>query len=145
VNRRAEFYPLDLASVPAALRMRRVGFSIAHFSLSAVMRALLQVPGQRILFARLAVATLFERTISEYEGAFYLVQHRAVDLPQRYYEAAWGMPSNPRLEKRARRLLGPARMAFKASGETAHEFEETRYAAKNWSHKCHLLFPKYKG
>lgn len=50
-----------------------------------------------------------------------------------------GLPSNSRLDKRVRRLLGRARMAAKASGETAHEFGETRYAAKKWSHKRRVI------
>jgi Transposase DDE domain group 1 len=39
---------------------------------------------------------------------------------------------NRRLDKRARRLMGRARMRSKASGETEHLFGETRYAAKKW-------------
>ena len=37
--------------------------------------------------------------------------------------------SNRRLDKRAQRLMGRARMRSKASGETEHVFGETRYAA----------------
>jgi Transposase DDE domain group 1 len=47
--------------------------------------------------------------------------------------------SNARLEKRVRRLLGKARMRAKASGETAHVFGETRYAAKKWTHKRRVI------
>jgi Transposase DDE domain group 1 len=39
---------------------------------------------------------------------------------------------NRRLEKRARRLMGQARMLSKASGQTEHLFGETRYAARRW-------------
>src|SRR3970282_2168973 len=42
------------------------------------------------------------------------------------------MASNRRREKRARRLMGKARMRARATGETAHLFGETRYAAKSW-------------
>jgi hypothetical protein len=42
------------------------------------------------------------------------------------------MASNRRLEKRARRLMGKARMRAKATGQTAHLYGETRYAAKSW-------------
>jgi hypothetical protein len=46
---------------------------------------------------------------------------------------------NRRLEKRAQRLMGQVRMQSKASGETEHEFGETRYAAKKWSHKRRII------
>src|SRR5947209_4214919 len=46
-----------------------------------------------------------------------------------------GMPSNTRLEKRARRLMGKARMRSKATGRTEHLYGETRYAAKTWKRK----------
>ncbi len=49
------------------------------------------------------------------------------------------MASNARLEKRVRRLLGKARMASKATGQTEHLFGETRYAAKKWSHKRRVI------
>jgi hypothetical protein len=37
---------------------------------------------------------------------------------------------NRRLDKRAQRLMGRARMLSKATGATAHQFGETRYAAR---------------
>lgn len=43
------------------------------------------------------------------------------------------MPSNARLAKRARRLMGKARMQSKATGQTAHLYGETRYAAWTWT------------
>jgi Transposase DDE domain group 1 len=49
------------------------------------------------------------------------------------------MASNPRLEKRARRLMGKARMLSKATGETAHRYGETRYAAKSWKRKRRVI------
>ena len=49
------------------------------------------------------------------------------------------MASNPRLEKRARRLLGRARMLSKATGETAHVYGETRYAARSWGRKRRVI------
>lgn len=49
------------------------------------------------------------------------------------------MASNARLEKRARRLLGKARMRSKATGETATLFGETRYAAKSWKRKRRVI------
>jgi DNA-directed RNA polymerase subunit N (RpoN/RPB10) len=49
------------------------------------------------------------------------------------------MGSNRRLDKRVRRLMGKARMQSKASGETEHEFGETRYAARKWSHTRRII------
>ncbi len=49
------------------------------------------------------------------------------------------MASNPRLERRARRLMGQARMLSKATGQTAHLYGETRYAAKKWEHKRRVI------
>lgn len=48
--------------------------------------------------------------------------------------------SNRRLEKRAQRLMGKARMRSKASGETEHVFGETRYAARKWTRKRRVIF-----
>ena len=50
-----------------------------------------------------------------------------------------GLAGNARVEKRARRLMGRARVLSRASGETAHLFGETRYAAKKWSHKRRVI------
>ncbi|MGH7347676.1 MAG: IS1380 family transposase [Candidatus Rokuibacteriota bacterium] len=50
-----------------------------------------------------------------------------------------GMPSNTRLEKRARRLMGKARMRSKATGRTEHLYGETRYAAKTWKRKRRVI------
>jgi hypothetical protein len=46
---------------------------------------------------------------------------------------------NARLDKRARRLMGKARMQSKASGETAHLYGETRYAARTWKRKRRVI------
>lgn len=46
---------------------------------------------------------------------------------------------NPRLDKRAQRLMGKARMRSKASGATEHLFGETRYAARKWSRKRRVI------
>ena len=50
-----------------------------------------------------------------------------------------GMASNRRLEKRIQRLMGQARMRSKATGDTAHLYGETRYAAKTWSRKRRIV------
>jgi hypothetical protein len=49
------------------------------------------------------------------------------------------MASNAKLEKGVRRLLGKARMRSQATGETAHLFGETRYAAKSWRRKRRVI------
>ncbi len=49
------------------------------------------------------------------------------------------MASNARLEKRARRLMGKARMRSKATGQTEHLYGETRYAAKTWKRRRRVI------
>jgi len=49
------------------------------------------------------------------------------------------MASNPKLDKRVRRLLGKARMRSKTTGATATLFGETRYAAKSWKRKRRVI------
>ncbi len=56
-----------------------------------------------------------------------------------YLVAAVLRPGNVRVEKRARRLMGRARVLSRASGETEHLFGETRYAAKKWSHQRRVI------
>ena len=50
-----------------------------------------------------------------------------------------GMPSNSRLEQRARRLMGKARVRSRETGETAHLYGETRYAARKWARKRRVV------
>jgi hypothetical protein len=49
------------------------------------------------------------------------------------------MASNRRLDKRARRLMGRAQVLSRQTGETAHLYGETRYAAKKWGHKRRVI------
>jgi len=49
------------------------------------------------------------------------------------------MASNARLEERAQRLMGKARMRSKATGQTAHLYGETRYAAKTWKRRRRVI------
>ena len=60
-------------------------------------------------------------------------------LEQQQVEYVVAMASNRRLEKRARRLMGKARMLSKASGQTAHLYGETRYAAQSWKRKRRVI------
>jgi hypothetical protein len=60
-------------------------------------------------------------------------------LEQQQIEYVVAMASNRRLEKRARRLMGKARMQSKATGQTAHLYGETRYAARSWKRKRRVI------
>jgi hypothetical protein len=60
-------------------------------------------------------------------------------LEQQQVEYVVAMPSNARLEKRAQRLMGKARMQSKATGQTAHLYGETRYAARSWKRKRRVI------
>jgi hypothetical protein len=50
-----------------------------------------------------------------------------------------GLPSNRRLDKRVRRLLGRARMQARTTGQTATLYGETRYAARRWNRKRRII------
>ncbi len=60
-------------------------------------------------------------------------------LERQAVEYVVAMASNARLEKRARRLMGRARMLSKASGRTEHVYGETRYAAHKWKSKRRVI------
>ena len=60
-------------------------------------------------------------------------------LERQQVEYVVAMASNRRLEKRARRLMGKARMQSKATGQTAHLYGETRYAARSWTRKRRVI------
>jgi hypothetical protein len=60
-------------------------------------------------------------------------------LEAQQVEYVVAMASNARLEKRARRLMGKARMRSKATGQTEHLYGETRYAAKTWTRKRRVI------
>ncbi len=60
-------------------------------------------------------------------------------LEQQQVEYVVAMASNSRLEKRARRLMGKARMLSKRTGQTAHLYGETRYAARKWTRKRRVI------
>lgn len=60
-------------------------------------------------------------------------------LEQQQVEYVVAMASNARLEKRARRLMGKARVLSKATGQTAHVYGETRYAARKWTRKRRVI------
>ena len=60
-------------------------------------------------------------------------------LEQQRVEYVVAMASNARLEKRARRLLGKARMRSRATGQTEHLYGETRYAARTWTRRRRVI------
>src|SRR3989441_9659453 len=60
-------------------------------------------------------------------------------LEAQQVEYVMAMASNVRLEKRARRLMGRARMRSKATGRTEHFYCETRYAARTWKRKRRVI------
>jgi hypothetical protein len=60
-------------------------------------------------------------------------------LEREQVEYVVAMASNRRLAKRARRLMGKARMRSKATGQTEHLYGETRYAAKSWKRKRRVI------
>jgi hypothetical protein len=92
----------------------------------------------RRLFGKLRVAFPYARLRVRLDGGF---ASPAVFrfLEQEGVEYLVAMPSNPKLAKRVRRLLGKARMRSKTTGETATLFGETRYAAKSWKRKRRVI------
>jgi hypothetical protein len=49
------------------------------------------------------------------------------------------MAKNQRLERRAARLMGKARRRSRRTGQTAHVYGETRYAARRWRGKRRVI------
>ncbi|HEX2681331.1 MAG TPA: IS1380 family transposase [Candidatus Dormibacteraeota bacterium] len=60
-------------------------------------------------------------------------------LERQQVEYVVAMASNRRLEKRARRLMGRARMLSKASGQTEHLYGATYYAARKWKRRRRVI------
>ncbi len=60
-------------------------------------------------------------------------------LEHEQVEYVVAMASNVRLEKRARRLMGKARVRSRATGRTEHLYGETRYAARKWKRKRRVI------
>jgi hypothetical protein len=60
-------------------------------------------------------------------------------LEREQVEYVVAMASNARLAKRARRLMGRARVRSTASGQTEHLYGETRYAARKWKRKRRVI------
>ena len=60
-------------------------------------------------------------------------------LEREQVEYVVAMGSNARLAKRARRLMGKARVLSKLTGQTEHLYGETRYAARKWKRKRRVI------
>src|SRR2546422_8540995 len=113
------------------------GDEAAQYAVAAVLR-----PGNAP--ASLGACGLLRRLIRQLRAAFppatlrvrldggFATPTMFTFLEAQAVEYVVAMASNARLEKRARRLMGKARMLSKASGQTEHLYGETRYAAKTW-------------
>lgn len=60
-------------------------------------------------------------------------------LEREQVEYVVAMASNRRLDKRAQRLMGRARVLSRQSGQTEHLYGETRYAAKKWTRQRRVV------
>ena len=92
----------------------------------------------RALFQKLRAAFPRARLRVRLDGGF-AGEDLLAFLEAEAVEYVVAVGSNRRLDKRAQRLMGKARMRSKASGETEHLFGETRYAARKWSRKRRII------
>jgi hypothetical protein len=116
----------------------------AQFAVAAVLR-----PGKAPagLGARGILRSLLRKLRAAFPAAIFRVRLDGgfasaklfTFLDREQVEYVVGMPSNRRVEKRARRLMGRARVLARQTGETAHLYGETRYAAKTWSRKRRVI------
>ena len=113
----------------AVAAVLRPGTAPAGLGARGILRSLL-----RKLRAAFPGATFRVRLDGGFASAklFTFLERQAVE-----YVVA--MASNRRLEKRARRLMGRARVLSRQTGETAHLYGETRYAAKKWTRKRRVI------
>jgi hypothetical protein len=92
----------------------------------------------RALLRKLRVAFPTARFRVRLDGGFASAKlFTCLERAQVEYVVA--MPSNRRLEKRAQRLMGRARVRSRQTGQTAHLYGETRYAAQTWSHRRRVI------
>jgi hypothetical protein len=92
----------------------------------------------RHLFRKLRAAFPGARLRVRLDGGFAGNELLAfLEAEQVEYVVALGR--NRRLDKRAQRLMGKARMRAKTSGETEHVYGETRYAAAKWKRKRRVI------
>src|SRR5256712_1213518 len=72
------------------------------------------------------------------DGGFASAKLFAV-LEREHVEYVVAMASNVRLEKRARRLMGKARVRSRESGQTEHLYGATWYAARTWKRRRRVV------
>jgi hypothetical protein len=92
----------------------------------------------RTLFGKLRAAFPGARRRGRLDGGF-AGEDVLSFLEAEGVEYVVALGGNRRLDKRARRLMGRARMLSKATGETTHLFGETRYAAKKWRRQRRVI------
>ncbi|HZM84712.1 MAG TPA: IS1380 family transposase [Candidatus Limnocylindrales bacterium] len=113
----------------AVAAVLRPGTAPASLGARGILRALL-----RKLRTAFPAATLRVRL----DGGFaspklFLFLERA------QVEYVVAMASNRRLDKRAQRLMGTARVRSRQTGQTAHLYGETRYAATSWTRQRRVI------
>src|SRR6059036_150170 len=113
----------------AVAAVLRPGTAPAGFGARGILRSLL-----RKLRAAFPGATFRVRLDGGFASAKLFT---FLDREQVEYVVA--MAGNARLEKRARRLMGRARVLSRQTGHTAHLYGETRYAAKKWTRKRRVI------
>jgi DDE family transposase len=113
----------------AVAAVLRPGKAPAGLGARGILRSLL-----RKLRAAFPAATFRVRLDGGFASAklFTCLEREQVD-----YVVA--MPSNRRLDKRAQRLMGRARVLSRQTGQTAHLYGETRYAAQTWSRRRRVI------
>src|SRR5881397_3773022 len=72
------------------------------------------------------------------DGGFASAKLFAV-LEREHVEYVVAMASNVRMEKRARRLMGKARVRSRESGQTEHLYGATWYAARTWKRRRRVI------
>ena len=90
------------------------------------------------LWPRLRGAARRARLQVRLDGGFAAAEMFAF-LEREGLEYVVGMAKNKVLQRRAARLMGTARRLSRASGETAHLYSETRYAAGTWDHRRRVI------
>ncbi|MGH7552946.1 MAG: IS1380 family transposase [Longimicrobiales bacterium] len=113
----------------AVAAVLRSGKAPAGLGARGILRALL-----RKLRVAFPVATFRVRL----DGGFASAQLFTC-LEREQVEYVVAMPSNRRLAKRAQRLMGRARVLSRQTGQTAHLYGETRYAAKTWARRRRVI------
>ena len=119
----------DEAEQFAVAAVLRPGTASASLGARGIVRALL-----RKLRAAFPAATFRVRLDGGFASATLFTF-----LEREQVEYVVAMASNARLEKRARRLMGRARVLSRQTGETAHVYGETRYAARKWTRQRRVI------